>query len=294
MRNYAALSILLALMVCLCGCNQNQAEQTGKNVELAENKIRLYEVKADTVVELADAFLLKTPDVLTSCVEDIMKALISQSENTIDSYTYMLGEESSLSLDITLKALEYRQEDIVLLSAAITKTMFQMDEITGISLAVRNSAGELFDEQFYTRDSFYYYDYAEATLKEETVCIYAPNSQGTALVHSIVKKQSEPNISEQELIINELERMGVLPEGTKVNQVTVYQNICYLDLSGEFNHMVSEFAPEYVIYAVVNSVIEQTGVEAVQIMLDGKIEPLYRNLVEIAHPLEFQSELIEK
>ena len=67
--------------------------------------------------------------------------------------------------------------------------------------------------------------------------------KGGYTVEEIVKYES-PQISDQELIVRELVNMGVLPKNTKVNQVSVYDNICYLDLSGEFLYDIGNSSPE--------------------------------------------------
>ena len=46
-------------------------------------------------------------------------------------------------------------------------------------------------------------------------------------------------------------------------------------------------------YSLVNSVVKQTGVSAVQILVDGKIESTYRNAVDISQPVSFNTELVE-
>ena len=64
-------------------------------------------------------------------------------------------------------------------------------------------------------------------------------------------------------------------------------------MSTEIASGVGTLSPELTIYAVVNSVIAQTGVESVQILIDGKIIPAYRNTVALDKPLSFQSDVVE-
>ena len=124
--------------------------------------------------------------------------------------------------------------------------------------------------------------------------MYAPNAQGTALESYGIKVQSEPQTSDQEYIVRELVRKKVLSPDTKVNQVSVHDSVCYLDLSEEFTNAVGTISPELALYAVVNSVIAQTDVDTVQILIDGKIVPMYRNVVAIDKPLPFNANVVQE
>ena len=68
----------------------------------------------------------------------------------------------------------------------------------------------------------------------------------------------------------------------------------YLDLSEEFTNAVGTISPELALYAVVNSVIAQTDVDTVQILIDGKIVPMYRNVVAIDKPLPFNANVVQE
>ena len=78
------------------------------------------------------------------------------------------------------------------------------------------------------------------------------------------------------------------------NQVSVHDSVCYLDLSEEFTNAVGTISPELALYAVVNSVIAQTDVDTVQILIDGKIVPMYRNVVAIDKPLPFNANVVQE
>ena len=94
--------------------------------------------------------------------------------------------------------------------------------------------------------------------------------------------------------MRELVQKKVLSPDTKVNQVSVHDSACYLDLSEEFTNAVGTISPELALYAVVNSVIAQTDVDTVQILIDGKIVPMYRNVVAIDKPLPFNANVVQE
>ena len=69
----------------------------------------------------------------------------------------------------------------------------------------------------------------------------------------------------------------VIPSGTKLLGVEIYENIAKINLSQEFlnNSLTSGILDEYVVYTIVNTVTEIPGVEGVIFLIDGKIIKLY-------------------
>lgn len=290
MKKCLSALLITACLITLTGCGAKTklpAEQP-----LADNRIHLYQVTDGEVVKIAEDYQLRTPDSVTACVEDTMSMLIAQTDGQMEAYTYMMGEENSLTLDVTLKGNEYTKEDILLLMAAVTETMFQLDDITSISFSVKNNDGDMLDSQLYLRDSFYFYGYEDAGLTERNVCVYEPTDTRDALQKKIVKEHTSQQVSDQELIVRELCQIGVLPKNTKVNQVSVHKGVCYLDLSEEFLENVLNLSAEQVVYSLVDSVIDQTGVDSVQLLVDGKTQKLYRGIVDISGPLVMNQNVI--
>ena len=69
----------------------------------------------------------------------------------------------------------------------------------------------------------------------------------------------------------------VIPSGTKLLGVEIYENLAKINLSQEFlnNSLTSGILDEYVVYTVVNTVTEIPGVEGVIFLIDGKRIKLY-------------------
>ena len=291
MKRWIRISLIFAMCFCLAGCEKKQET---KEPAQSENMIHLFQVKENQVVLASEDYQLKTPDVLSTSVEDVMTKLMTLPESRIESYTYMIAEDSSVQMELTLKEGDYQTEDTMLLMAAVTKTLFQLEAIDGIELSLKDSFGEIKEEQSFGRSSFYYYDYEEPALNQENVTLYVPDDQGTMLRKVVVKETAAPQVSNQELIVRELVKMGVLPQNTKVNQVSVYGTTCYLDLSGEFLYSIGNSTPDLTLYALVDSIIAQTGIDNVQILVDGELEKTYRNVADISEPLSFNSDFVEK
>ena len=254
-KKYWKTGCVIATLLCLTACGK---AQTGEITPLADNMIHLYLAEDNTVVRADADYQLKTPDAIASCVEDAMTALTALETSKIEAYSYMMGEDNSLQMDITLVEDSYEQEDILLIMAATTKTLFQMDDISSIALTVKGHDENVYAEQLFLRDSVYYYGTDEPSLAEESITMYAPNAQGTALESYGIKVQSEPQTSDQEYIVRELVQKKVLSPDTKVNQVSVHDSVCYLDLSEEFTNAVGTISPELALYLSLIHISEPT------------------------------------
>jgi hypothetical protein len=69
----------------------------------------------------------------------------------------------------------------------------------------------------------------------------------------------------------------VIPPGTRLKGVEVYENLAKIDLSQEFldNSLESGVLDEYVIYTIVNTVTQIPGVDGVIFLIEGKRIKIY-------------------
>jgi len=77
-----------------------------------------------------------------------------------------------------------------------------------------------------------------------------------------------------------------------VLSVSINADICYLNLSKEFENGVEGVKSETVVYAVVNSITSVTDVSKVQIIIDGEHLKTYRETTDISSPLEFNNSIL--
>lgn len=87
----------------------------------------------------------------------------------------------------------------------------------------------------------------------------------------------------------------VIPAGTKILGVEVYENVAKLNLSQEFleNSLDTRILDEYIIYSIVNTLTEIPGVDGVIFYIDGKKINVYGNL-DLSVPIIKNEELIGK
>lgn len=289
MKRWISICLTIALLVCVCGCGVGKKEIPDQT-PLGENMIHLYCVNEDTIVQSEEAYQLKTPDSASASVDDVMTALLDKENSQIESYSYMMGEDNSLILELFVGEAALEKENTLLMMAAITKTLFQLQDIQTIQLTVSQNSGDVVGTHTYTRDSFYFYDY-DNSLANITIQVFVPAETGEKLQAVVVEKTVMPDVSEQEMIVRELVARGIIAKQTHVNMVSVHDGICYLDLSEEFIKGEISVRADVSLYALINSIVKQCGVDAVQILVDGERIDIYKGRINILEPLTYNSEL---
>jgi len=88
--------------------------------------------------------------------------------------------------------------------------------------------------------------------------------------------------------------LSVMPKNTKVLNVSLTDNTCYVNLDSSFisgDIDVAEYIP---IYAIVDSLTELQTVNKVQITVNGSADVTYRNVISLVQPLEREEKYIVK
>ena len=87
---------------------------------------------------------------------------------------------------------------------------------------------------------------------------------------------------------------AVIPDNTNVNQITVRDQICYIDLTREFLTSIDGISRMVTLYSVVNSLVELPDINKVQFTIDGETINFFgtRSIV-FDSPLERNLELIK-
>lgn len=80
---------------------------------------------------------------------------------------------------------------------------------------------------------------------------------------------------------------------TKVNNVTVQDGVCYVNLSESFLTQMTNVTSEVTIYSITNSLVELPNVNKVQISINGDTSGTYREKIPFSTIFERNLELIE-
>lgn len=296
-------SILLTLLlVFLSACAGKDTAQ--------DAAFYIYYVKPDGMGLFREA----AEEHLSDSPEQVLAILSSPSDKL--SYIPPIGQEyrlnqvslnqGQLSLDFSE---EYRQQDPMLellRRAAVVRTLTQLEIIDTVSISVNGEplsdaqgvpVGPMTGEQFITNAG------REINAYEQTkLTLYFADDDGTKLRKVSRTVVYSSNIPIDKVVADELAKgigegenaYPIMDPSTKVVSTTVNDGICYVNLSQEFMNQPYPVSPDVTIYAIVNSLVELSGINKVQISVNGDSSLMYRESVNLSRALERNLEIVEE
>ena len=286
--------ILLSLF-CFCfilaGCT---VEEETASVEEG-NKYYFYFLDSDQT-KLERMSYLPEKETLDFMISDLM-GLFNEKEISLAG-KHLLPEEVRIdSYEITDHVLKitfnnaYGKMSLareILVRAGIVKTFVQVPGITGVKFHVGKNeltdtkgepvgemnAGTFVETSVDDKDSYRY----------DTFTLYFTDKDGKNLVEETRKVYYKRSIPKARVALEQLakgpmekDHYPTIPENTQLLNVMIEDNIGYVD----FDHMFVDYALTGVeenipVYSVVNTLISATGVEKVEIFVDGKCDVTFR------------------
>ena len=157
------ISMMLILALSACG-NGNRSNSNKKTTEYNENSmVDIYYPKNNNVVAANEKYQIKQPDSVSAALEEIMLCMKNYLDERMTYNTYLLDADSNLTLHFVCNG-EYNREYTLLAKAAVCQTVFQIKEINSINIVISDSADKILEENFYLRNSFYFYEYEDEEL----------------------------------------------------------------------------------------------------------------------------------
>ena len=159
----------------------------------------------------------------------------------------------------------------------------------------RNCSGIINEDDFVQNNGSSLSSYEETELT-----LYFANESGDKLVKQNEQVKYSTNTSREKLIVEKLMHgpqdetaHPTISSTCTLLSVTVKDNICYVNFDSEFMSSAHDIKPEITIYSIVNSLIEGTAVNKVQIMVNGEKNVLYMNTIDLSQPLQQDLDLIQ-
>ena len=272
--------------------NSDGSGLTGKTYQLKDAKQDLVSVIKELIIRL------QTPQ------EENLKSPIDEGIQVVD---YQI-KENQLSVYFSAGYNNKSGLDEILSRAAIVKTLCQIQEIEYVEFYVEdqplmlsgNAVGLMSQESFV--DELNPQDQKQS---KETV-LYFANKQGNRLkkiTTDITYNAAEPiaRLLVEQLIagvssiqnIDETKLQSAVPSKTTLNNLTIRDNICYLDLSRDFEQQDPNVSSEVIVYSIVDKLCELPEVTKVQFSVDGEQKEKYGDLEGFNKPLERNLDLLE-
>ena len=297
------ITVLLFVLCMLCGC--------AKRTEVKNDDSFIYSVNGERngLVKINYDFRGKTTE---EQVNNVIKELQKPAEEI--NYSTTIPKQIKIQqceirhmivyIDLNDAYLKLPVVEQKLILASMTQSIVKIPKISAIYVTVDGE--ELKDDEgnpagIINEDDFVQNNVSSLSSYEETeLALYFANESGDKLVKQNVQVKYSTNTSKEKLIV---EKLMHGPQGESVHptisstctllSVTVKDNICYVNFDSEFLASAHDIKPEITIYSIVNSLIEGTAVNKVQIMVNGEKNVLYMNTIDLSHPLQQDLDLIQ-
>lgn len=284
----------LTAFVCLlflsaCGQEEPQGENVYQVYYLSssESKVEKYAYAVEGVLyeerllELL-GHLAETPDRLE------YKAPLSY-DFEINS---ILLDERKMQIDMSESYKKLPPITEILVRAAIVRTLEQLPEVDYIGFTVEGNqfydnsglrVGWMNGTRFIDNDGNEINTYELARVR-----LYFADESGTRLISSYREKYYSTNTLKERFVVEELiagpseQAEGIYPTinpNTKIISVMTKDGTCYVNLDNSFLTVVNNVPTETAIYSIVNSLIELSGVNKVQILINGEVPATFSNAV---------------
>ena len=301
---------LLAAGFILCtGCQKNSDEDYKGyyifGLDANETKVAYekYTPVSKNTEELVEEFLNKMSDK----PEDVYMKKAVPDDVTIDNY--VISEEGSLSIYFNSSYGNYTGVPEILRRAAIVKTLCQVPGVEDVQFYVAGqplTTSNMEAVGIMTASQFIDNTGGETSYKQNaTLNMYFSDYKGTALVEVPVEITYDATIPLEQLAIEQLMKgpysieginkksvLPTIPAGTRLNNVTIKENTCYVDFSSDFLNKRKSVTSDVAIYSVVNTLVELPAINKVQFSIDGGQVLEYNDSVGFGEPFERNLDLV--
>ena len=296
--------LLLAIPLLMAGCRkQQQVNESGYRIwYINQDETCLKYENKELQSKNEEGLLREMMEVMRETpTDDELKPVIPEDVTLLD-FDF---EHNQLYLDFSPEYKKMPKVYEVLCRAAIVRTMGQIDGVEYVDFQVNGEPltdlegkeiGLMNEDQFIENagEEINAYKTADLTL-------YFANKAGDKLVGQRVAMEYNSNISLEKLIVEQLiagppfeGAYPTIPSETKLLNISIKDNICYVNLDEGFlgtGYNVIESIP---VYSIVNSLIENTDAQKVQISINGETNRMFRESINFDTIFEKNEGLIEQ
>ena len=296
--------LLLAIPLLMAGCRkQQQVDESGYQIwYINQDETCLKYENKELQSKNEEGLLREMMEVMRETpTDDELKPVIPEDVELLD-FDF---EHNQLYLDFSPEYKKMPKVYEVLCRAAIVRTLGQIDGVEYVDFQVNGEPltdlegkeiGLMNEDQFIENagEEINAYKTADLTL-------YFSNKAGDKMVEQRVAMEYNSNISLEKLIVEQLiagppfeGAYPTIPSETKLLNISIKDNICYVNLDEGFlgtGYNVIESIP---VYSIVNSLIENTDAQKVQISINGESNRMFRESINFDTIFEKNEGLIEQ
>ena len=295
--------LLLAVPLLMAGCRkQQQVDESGYRIwYINQDETCLKYENKELQSKNEEGLLREMMEVMRETpTDDELKPVIPEDVTLLD-FDF---EHNQLYLDFSPEYKKMPKVYEVLCRAAIVRTMGQIDGVEYVDFQVNGEPltdlegkeiGLMNEDQFIENAGEEINAY-----KTVDLTLYFANKAGDKLVGQRVAMEYNSNISLEKLIVEQLiagppfeGAYPTIPSETKLLNISIKDKICYVNLDEGFlgtGYNVIESIP---VYSIVNSLIENTDAQKVQISINGESNRMFRESINFDTIFEKNEGLIE-
>ena len=282
----AVLALVLACSL-LTGCTVETQEE---KVDSGSNQYYLYYVNKDETKVVKERYQLEqeSAEFMLQDFTGILNAQEGSGDNLallpsgVQLVTYRLNE-SLLELEFNSDYSEMSRAREILVRAGVARTFLQIPGVTGIKIFIESEElkdskgqavgvidGNTFVEMWGSDKDAYRYD---------TFTLYFTDKTGEHLVAEQRNVYYKRILPRERVILEQLAKgpmvkghYPTIPQETEILGVEVSDDVCYVDFSSAFSDSGIDIPVNTMIYSVVNSLLDTTSADKVQISIEGDTE----------------------
>lgn len=299
------LGLMQLLAVLMTGCRSEEPQGTPVDISyLNKNETKLVtETHYLTSTETKD-MIVEVLTLLCSVPDNKeLKATLTSGINII-TYSYD-GEQVIVSLGEKYRELSRTTE--VLTRAALVRSLTNIPEVNYVMLTVNgesltdasgNAIGIMTSDMFVNNAGAQ----VETVNSTVTLRLYFANEEGSGLVavnRELAHNADVSNVPMEKLVVEQLisgpvngETWPTISPDTKLVNITVRDNICYLTFDSAILTAVNNVTTDVTIYSIVNSLVELSNINKVQISIDGNKDGKFRDKYEASTVFERNLSLV--
>lgn len=305
----STVTALLLVISLLSGCS---VESQTEKAESVSNQYYLYYINKDET-KVVKVQYYPEQESAEFMIQDFIGILNSQKANGenqallpsgVQLVTYRLNE-SLLELEFNSDYSNISRTREILVRAGVARTFLQIPGVTGVKIFIgsqelTDSKGQAvgvidsntFVEMWGSDKDAYRYD---------TFTLYFTDKSGEHLVAEQRNVYYKRILPRERVILEQLAKgpmvkghYPTIPQDIDILGVEVSDNICYVDFSSAFSDSGVDIPVNTMIYSVVNSLLDTSSADKVQISIEGNTEAAFSDGTSLYNLFNKNTDLILK
>ncbi len=295
------LLLALVMLVSCTGCNNEQPEGEYNIYYLNMDRTKLVTESYDSTGVTGEELVW---ELLQQLKETPQSSKLRQTipSNVIINNIKVDGSYLTVDFSDTYKNMTVTEEALV--RVAVVRTLLQITDFSLVSFTInaeplRTSDGTLVGNM--NNDSFVENPGEQInTSIQSTIKLYFSSTDGTSLVEETRVVTHSSSTSMEKVVMEQLidgpkssGARATIPAATKIVKVSIADGICYVSLDNSFQNQDQEVMEEIVLYSIVNSLTELSGVTKVQLSINGDTKGYCRYTYELSKMYERNLALLQ-